>query len=182
MADVRVQLATSDQIPVIVEFIIKAREDMFPFLDKSSNDQLAKNELANFHNAYLDNPQGAFITAQANGRLIGTIGYRAYDGRFSHFCLDPDLNKVVEVVRLYVHPDFRRAGLASKLFAALLQSAQRRGLKQLYLHTHPFLPNASGFWKQQGFSIITVDNDPTWQTIHMSRLSGTDEEVTVTTF
>ncbi|KAM0192299.1 hypothetical protein ACHAPA_009604 [Fusarium lateritium] len=171
MEDVIIQPATSDQIPAIVELIIKAREDMFPFLGKSSNDQLAKNELANFHKTYLDNPQGAFITVQANGRLIGTIGYRAYDGRFSHFCLDPDLAQVVEVVRLYVDPEFRRAGLASKLFAALLESAQRRDLKQLYLHTHPFLPNASGFWKRQGFSVITVDDDPVWQTIHMARLT-----------
>ncbi|KAH7233187.1 acyl-CoA N-acyltransferase [Fusarium tricinctum] len=180
MEGVMIQLATSDQIPAIVDFIITAREDMFPFLDKSSNDQLAKTELANFHKTYLDNPQGAFITAQANGRLIGSIGYRAYDGRFSHFCLEPDLDQVVEVVRLYVHPEFRRAGLASNLFATLLESARHRGLKQLYLHTHPFLPNASGFWKRQGFSVITVDDDPIWQTIHMSRQSRTGEDALVT--
>lgn len=181
MEDVMIQPATSDQIPAIVDFIIKAREDMFPFLDKSLNDQLATHELSNFHKTYLDNPQGAFIIAQVSGRVIGSIGYRAYDGRFSHFCLEPDLDQVVEIVRLYVQPQFRRAGLASKLFATLLESAQRRGLKQLYLHTHPFLPSASGFWKCQGFSVIIEDDDPIWQTIHMIRLLRTDEGVLVTT-
>ncbi|KAF4994695.1 hypothetical protein FGRMN_5610 [Fusarium graminum] len=169
MADVKIRLARPDEAPTIVEFIIEARHDMFPFLDQSSNNQLAQDELTNFRDTYLESPRGAFLTAQDNGRLIGTIAYRAYDGRFSHFSLESEIDQVVEVVRLYVHPEFRRAGVASKLFTTLLGLAQHSGLKQLYLHTHPFLPNARGFWERHGFSVVTVDDDPVWQTIHMSR-------------
>ncbi|KAJ4258157.1 hypothetical protein NW762_008298 [Fusarium torreyae] len=167
MADINIQPATSDQIPTIVDFVAKARANMFPFLDQASNDQLALKELASFQKSYLEDPQGAFLTARSNGRLIATIGYLAYDDRFSHIDLGP--SRVVEVVRLYVDPEWRRVGLASRLFAALEVSARQAGINHLYLHTHPFLPNAIGFWKRQGFSVITVDDDPVWQTTHMSR-------------
>ncbi|KAF5667052.1 GNAT family acetyltransferase [Fusarium heterosporum] len=172
MAEVRIQPAKPGETPTIVEFIIKARQDMFPFLDQSSNNQLAQSELANFRNTYLENPRGAFLTAHADGRLIGTIAYRAYDGRFSHFSLESEVDQVVEIARLYVLPEFRQAGVASNLFNTLLGMAQRSGVKQLYLHTHPFLPNARGFWERHRFSVVTVDNDPVWQTIHMNRTLG----------
>ncbi|KAM0354771.1 hypothetical protein ACHAPU_000590 [Fusarium lateritium] len=169
MAEVKILPARPDEIPTIVDFIIQARQDMFIFLDQSSNGQLAQNELVNFRDNYLNNQRGAFLTAHANGCLIGTIAYRAYDGRFSHFKLESEVDQVVEVVRLFVHPEFRRAGVASKLFTTLLELAQRSSIKQLYLHTHPFLPNARGFWERHGFSVVVVDDDPVWQTIHMSR-------------
>ncbi|KAF4972341.1 hypothetical protein FSARC_1063 [Fusarium sarcochroum] len=167
MEDISIQSATPDEIPTIVDFVIKARVDMFPFLDQASNHQLARKELASFQKNYLEGPHGAFLTARSNGRLVATIGYLAYDYRFPH--IDLETHHVVEVVRLYVDPEWRRVGLASKLFAALEVSARQAGINQLYLHTHPFLPNAIGFWKRQGFSIITVDDDPLWQTTHMSR-------------
>jgi hypothetical protein len=37
----------------------------------------------------------------------------------------------------------------------------------LYLHTHPFLPGALGFWERQGFRIVDVESDPVWRTTHM---------------
>ncbi|KAF5680725.1 GNAT family acetyltransferase [Fusarium circinatum] len=168
MSNITIQPATHDEIPAIVELITKARADMFPFLDQSSSDQMAQKELDIFKDRYLDHPQGAFLTAYSDGRLIATIGYAAYDGRFSHLTLEPE--HVVEILRLYVEPEWRRAGLASRLFDTLVETARQSGIiKQLYLHTHPFLPNAIDFWKQKGFLVITVDQDPVWQTTHMER-------------
>ncbi|KAG5750712.1 hypothetical protein H9Q69_002585 [Fusarium xylarioides] len=158
MSNITIQPATNDKIPAIVGFITKARADMFPFLDQSSSDQMAQKELSIFQSRYLDHSQGAFLTACSDGRLIATIGYVAYDGRFSHITLEPE--NVVEILRLYVEPEWRRAGLASRLFDTLVETARQAGIKQLYLHTHPFLPNAIQFWKRKGFSIITVDDDP----------------------
>ncbi|KAF4336101.1 GNAT family acetyltransferase [Fusarium beomiforme] len=167
MANITIQPATPVEIPTIVDLITKARADMFPFLDQSYREQMAQKELDTFQSGYLDHPQGAFLTAYAEGRLIATIGYVAYDNRFAHVTLEPE--NVVEIVRLYVETEWRRGGLATKLFNRLLETAQQAGVKQLYLHTHPFLPNAIDFWEQRGFSIITVDDDPTWQTTHMKR-------------
>ncbi|RKL43498.1 hypothetical protein BFJ72_g4322 [Fusarium proliferatum] len=167
MSNITVQPATHDEIPTIVDFITKARADMFPFLDQSSSDQMAQKELDIFKQRYLDHPRGVLLTAHSDGRLIATIGYVAYDGRFSHISLESE--NVVEIVRLYVDPEWRRAGLASRLFDTLVETARRSGIKQLYLHTHPFLPNAIDFWKGKEFSVITVDEDPVWQTTHMKR-------------
>ncbi|CAG7562411.1 unnamed protein product [Fusarium equiseti] len=168
MDDISIHPATSDEIPELVGFITKARAEMFPFLNQASSGQMAQKELDNFQKSYLDSPQGAFLTARSDGRLVATIGYVPYDGRFAY--LNLEVENVVEVVRLYVEPEWRRVGLASKLFAKLVDTAQQAGVKQLYLHTHPFLPNAIGFWERNGFSIIEVDEDPVWQTTHMSRV------------
>ncbi|KAJ4308309.1 hypothetical protein N0V84_012172 [Fusarium piperis] len=165
--DIIIRAASADEIPAILDFVGKARADMFPMLDPKSDKQTER-ELVSFRGTYLEHSNGAFLTARVDGRLIATIGYLNYDGRFPHLKFSHE--RVVEVVRLYVDPAWRRAGLASKLFAALEQTARQAGIKQLYLHTHPFLTGARSFWERQGFSLVCVDEDPVWQTTHMSRL------------
>ncbi|WP_329610988.1 GNAT family N-acetyltransferase [Pseudomonas sp. KNUC1026] len=71
------------------------------------------------------------------------------------------------MVRLYVQPNLRRAGLGSALFERLQQHAEAGGVRQLYLHTHPFLPGAVGFWERQGFHTLLAEAEPVWQTHHM---------------
>lgn len=165
--------AAPDEIPTIVDFTIAARADMFSMLDPSLHVQKAQRELANFQRDYLGHPDGAFFTAWADGRLVATIGYVTYDGRFSY--LDFAEERVVEVLRMYVHPDFRRTGLASKLFADLEQKARQDGIQRMYLHTHPILPGSISFWEQQGFCVDHIDNDPVWHTTHMSQCLAVDE-------
>ncbi|KAM5349758.1 hypothetical protein ACJ41O_006263 [Fusarium nematophilum] len=168
--DISILSAKADEIPSIVDFVMAARADMFPMIDPASHVKQTERELANFQKTYLDHPEGAFLIARADGRLIATIAYLVYDGRFPELKLGHD--RVVEVVKLYVDPAWRRAGLASKLVAALEQTARHAGIETLYLHTHPFLPGAITFWERQGFSLISIDDDPVWRTTHMSRAIG----------
>lgn len=168
-----IRLAAPDEIPGIVDFIMAARADMFSMLDPSLHLQKAQRELANFQQSYLEHPDGAFFIARVDGRLVATIGYVAYDRRFPQ--LDFGYERVVEVLRMYVHPDWRRIGLASKLFAALEQRARQAGIQQMYLHTHPFLPGSIKFWERQGFSVDHIEDDPVWRTTHMSRVLAADE-------
>ncbi|KAF9874176.1 acetyltransferase [Colletotrichum karsti] len=160
--------AESDDIPAIIAFIKAARAVMFPMLDKESHDQQAELELSKFQKTYLDHPHGAFLTARVNNQLIATIGYLPYDDQFPE--LDLGRQGIVEIVRLYVDPAWRRAGLASKLVAVAEQTAKNAGIQQIYLHTHPFLDGAVTFWEQQGFSVLQVDDDPLWRTTHMKKL------------
>lgn len=166
--EIVIRAARVDEIPAISDFVGKARADMFPMLDPKSHKNTVERELLGFKRTYLENSNGAFLTARVDGRLIATIGYLDYNGRFPQLKFSHE--RVAEVVRLYVHPAWRRAGLASNLFDALEQTARQAGIKQLYLHTHPFLAGARDFWERQGFSVICVDEDPIWQTTHMSRL------------
>ncbi|OGM45373.1 putative GNAT family acetyltransferase [Aspergillus bombycis] len=165
--------AAPDEIPAIIDFIMAARADMFSMLDPSLHLQKAQRELATFQQSYLEHPNGAFFTARVDGRLVGTVGYVTYDQRFPQ--LDFGEERVVEVLRMYVHPDCRRTGLASKLYTALEQRAGQAGIQRMYLHTHPFLPGSISFWEQQGFSVLHVDDDPVWRTTHMSRLPAAGE-------
>lgn len=76
--------------------------------------------------------------------------------------------KIVEVVRLFVLPEYRRYGLAASLFRALRNHATVSGVHYMYLHTHPFLPGAIRFWEKQGFHLTRVDEeDEVWQSHHM---------------
>ncbi|MEN8642536.1 GNAT family N-acetyltransferase [Pseudomonas sichuanensis] len=147
----------------VVDFIDTARRGLFPMLADSPMPR----DLACFEESYLEG-EGLFLVAHDQGRLVACIGYLPYDHRFAQ--LDYRARRTVEVVRLFVVPEYRRHGLARELFAALSAAAQRAGVEWLYLHTHPFLPGAIRFWEGQGFAIVDVEEDPVWRTTHMQRV------------
>ncbi|KAJ0164494.1 hypothetical protein CTA2_862 [Colletotrichum tanaceti] len=178
--DFGIKPATADDMAEIAALTNKARAEMFPHLGPAWRAKRAENDAAVFGATFFDHPHGRYLIARSAGKLIATIAYQHYDHRFPGLGLragggdddddDDDDDGVVEVVRLYVDPDWRRGGLASKLVAALARAATEAGLRQLYLHTHPFLPGAIKFWERQGFTLLRVDvDDPVWQTTHMSR-------------
>lgn len=155
--------ATHRNVREVVDFIDTARRGLFPMLADSPMPR----DLACFEESYLEG-EGLFLVAHDQGRLVACIGYLPYDHRFDQ--LDYRARRTVEVVRLFVVPEYRRRGLARELFAALSAAAQRAGVEWLYLHTHPFLPGAIRFWEGQGFAIVDVEEDPVWRTTHMQRV------------
>lgn len=150
----------ADCIDEVVSFVNHARRDLFPMLA----DAPMPADLAHFGEVYVAG-DGCFMIARDQGRLVAAIGYVPYDHRFAQ--LDYRAREVVEVVRLFVLPQYRRGGLAAQLYAALRAQAATQGVEYLYLHTHPFLPGAIAFWQKQGFEVVDVENDPLWQTTHM---------------
>lgn len=147
-------------IAEVVAFVDSARRELFPMLAKAP----LPHDLAHFAETYLDGA-GCFLEARDAGRLVAVICYVPYDHRFPQ--LDYHAERVVEVVRLFVLPAYRRHGLAAALFGALRERAEQAGIDCLYLHTHPFLPGAIAFWERQGFAVVNVEQDPVWQTTHM---------------
>ncbi|KAK2010255.1 acetyltransferase [Colletotrichum eremochloae] len=165
--DFSIKPVTVDDITEVAELTRKARVEMFPHLDQEWRAQRAEHDLATFQQTFIDDPQGAFLVARSGGKLVATVGYQDYDHRHQ---LDLETEGIVEVVRLYVDPDWRRGGLASKMVATLVGTAEEAGIRHLYLHTHPFLPGAIQFWTRQGFTLLRVDvDDKVWQTTHMTR-------------
>jgi GNAT superfamily N-acetyltransferase len=153
----RIEPVTPSTIDEVVTFINNARRDMFPNLHSQLQDDVAR---------WIQS--GVFLTARNGKTLIATIGFIPYDHRFSQ--LDYRGRKTVEVVRLYVLPQYRRCGLAAALFEELKQRAMEDGVEVLYLHTHPFLPGAVGFWEGRGFGVVDVEEDEVWRTTHMELL------------
>ncbi|MBK4995896.1 GNAT family N-acetyltransferase [Pseudomonas sp. S37] len=154
-----------DAIAEVLAFVDSARRALFPML---ANAPLPR-DLAQFAETYLEG-EGCFLEARDDGRLVAVIGYLPYDHRFAQ--LDYHAEQVVEVVRLFVLPAYRRHGLAAALFSALRERAVQAGIGCLYLHTHPFLPGAIAFWERQGFAVVDVEQDPVWQTTHMQLRLG----------
>lgn len=109
-----------------------------------------------------------FVARDFGGRIIATIGFVPYNHRFPE--LDFRDMKVVEVVRLYVLPEWRRAGMGAALFKALKRKALEESIDCLYLHTHPFLPGAVRFWEDKGFALLHEEEDPVWRTTHMQMM------------
>ncbi|EPW3854580.1 GNAT family N-acetyltransferase [Acinetobacter baumannii] len=144
-----------------VEFALYTRQLLFPEI---YHGQVPK-DLKNFGQYYVNDPLGCFITVKDKNRIVGTIAYRAYDHRF-------DLNlpsNTVEVVKLFVLPEYRRKGIATQLCDMLFSHAKNSEITTLYLHTHPFLPAAEEFWRLQGFEVIQREWIDTYDTIHMSK-------------
>ena len=147
-------------IPEVLQFVMQARAQLFPKLSASG----LPADLAGFKQVYLEG-KGRFLVARDQGRVIASIGFLPYDQRFTQ--LDYCGLKVVEVVRLFVLPEFRCSGLAGALYRELQALALESEVEVMYLHTHPFLPGAIDFWHRQGFAVIDVEADPVWQTTHM---------------
>lgn len=147
-----------EALPYVMEF----RRQLYPLLDPL----IVPKDLVNFEQNYLHTPTGAFLQARTNaGKLIGAIGMMPFDYRFPH--LDIDEKTTVEVARLFVNPEYRRAGIATRLFQELLKTAQQKNIKRLYLHTHPFLQGAYDYWLKQGFKLLKSCYEGTYPTLHM---------------
>ena len=131
-----------------------------------------------------DQPTFKTTYSAPNGRLLlastpqtpiaGIIAYRKYDGRFSQkfpelTFSNTDTSSVVEVVRLFVNPELRGQGIATKLIRALVQQAREDGVRTMYLHTHPFLPGAQYLWEKEGWRVVVKEEEEPWWTIHMRR-------------
>ena len=97
---------TATEIPEVLTFVQQVRAELFPKLSASG----LPADLAHFEAVYLRG-DGRFLVARVDGLIVATIGYLPYDGRFPQ--LDYRGRKVVEVVRLFVLPAHRRAGLAA---------------------------------------------------------------------
>ena len=161
-----IQEVTRAEIPETIEFAMRARAEVFPMLDAA----VLPTDLAAFEQVYLNGDRGKFLTARHDGKIVAAVGYLPFDHRFPQ--LDYVGRDTVEIVRLYVMPQFRGDGLASRLCEALWAHAEAGGIEVLYLHTHPFLPGAIRFWEKQGFSVTDVETDPVRNTTHMECVPG----------
>ncbi|MBB1138128.1 GNAT family N-acetyltransferase [Myroides sp. WP-1] len=164
MSEIKITPVGANQVEEIVTYVRNFRKDLFPMLDHTK----IPRDVLEFKETYVDHPQGCFLQAHnTEGKLIGVIGMMPYDHRFEY--LNYQNQVTVEVARLFVEPAYRRIGLATHLFQALIPIAQNKGIEQLYLHTHPFLTGAFDYWQKQGFKLVTTTIDGDFTTLHMDR-------------
>ncbi|MDO4225263.1 MAG: GNAT family N-acetyltransferase, partial [Bergeyella zoohelcum] len=95
----------------LVEFVLESRRLLFPMLNHS----ILPKDLANFNDFYIKSTaDNAFFQAKnSDNQIVGAICMMGYDDRFPQFQFQE--NRVVEVARLFVKPEYRREKLGTKL-------------------------------------------------------------------
>ena len=88
---------------------------------------------------------GRFWVAERDGRVVGSVGVAP--------AADP---MGAELHKLYVSPDLRRAGLASRLLETVDTEARQGGARFLELWTDSRFTEAHAFYERHGFARADV--------------------------
>lgn len=95
----------------------------------------------------LGSSAGEFVVAGSDGEPVACGGVYALTG------------EVAEVKRMWVHPDWRGAGLGSRLLRHLESRAADRGHRSVRLDTHDSLTEAIAAYRRAGYTEIAAYND-----------------------
>jgi ribosomal protein S18 acetylase RimI-like enzyme len=128
------------------EFIKQARE-LFIEYGKSLNIDLSfqgfDQELRGLPEPYCP-PHGCLLIAYFDvDKLAGCVGLRKLE------------NKICEMKRLYVRPEFRRKKIGLELSKSIINLAKRIGYKYMRLDTLPSMTEAINLYFSLGFKEIT---------------------------
>lgn len=155
------------QIHDAIDFAMRVRREVFPMMDHTR----LPVDFQQFREHYLDSDGAIFLVAKmGDAGIVGSIGILPYDGRIEAVEGRYPDQTAAEIVKCYVDPAYRRYGIGSMLVQELENVVKDMHYTTLYLHTHRFLPGAVDFWKRQGYTVITEQDDD-WQTVHMDKLA-----------
>ncbi len=92
-------------------------------------------------------PDGELLLAVSDGEPVACGGLQRLDAR------------TAEIKRMWVHPDWRGAGLGGRMLRALEQAAVDRGYTVVRLDTNSVLTDAVTMYRRAGYSAIHRYND-----------------------
>ncbi|TCR80867.1 helix-turn-helix domain-containing GNAT family N-acetyltransferase [Rhizobium sp. BK376] len=98
--------------------------------------------LAQFHQTFDPTMEAAWV-AELDGQIVGSI-----------FLVKGDTTGVAKLRLLYVEPDARGSGVASKLVEACIQRARDAGYTRLDLWTNSVLTAARRIYERAGFKLV----------------------------
>ena len=97
--------------------------------------------------AALAPPEGLFVVARDEGRVVGCGGVQRITG------------STAEIKRMWVHPGWRGAGLGTRLLRHLEDEARRLGYSVVRLDTNGTLTEAVAMYERAGYLPIERYND-----------------------
>ncbi|MEU6880330.1 GNAT family N-acetyltransferase [Streptomyces sp. NPDC046712] len=132
-------------------------------------------DVMDIRGTYLDDPRHVLLVATLNGEVVATTGIRS--GGPHH---PPHPRRLADryppvttaqLVRVYVHPDHRRHGLARALVRKACDfAAATPGYDSIYLHTNVKVPGAEAFWQSMAKEVFdartTGEHGPGVDTVH----------------
>jgi putative acetyltransferase len=114
----------------------KANKPGTVFFDSSTND---------LYTLFSSTPNSVYFIALNNTTVIGGAG------------IYPTENlplATAELVKMYLHPNYRNKGLGKLLIEKCLQWAKQQNYKQVYLETMPELKKAVAVYEKFGFTYL----------------------------
>ena len=152
--------------------IIKVQEFLFKMIKKEFGYDYVPEwhqDIVHIDEYYIIPKRNAFFVAYSeDGKIIGTIGIRAYDKNFDQFKHLYSNETTTSIWRLFVDERYRRCGLASKIYSIAENFAKKNGFNDIYLHTHRNLDGALEYWTKMGF-VIRLDEQDDLETVHMDK-------------
>ena len=114
-------------------------------------------------------PEGALLVAYVDGTPAGALGLQRVPPETRIEGVDVETSG--ELKRLFVHPDFRRAGVGRAIMQAAEAAARARGYTQLLLTTNAdMMPLAQGLYDSLGYvETVPYRNDMPWPAIRWMR-------------
>lgn len=91
-----------------------------------------------YNNVQLDN----VLVVYENETAVGCGGFKKFD------------ENTAEIKRMFVHPDQRGKGIASRILSELESWAKEQGFTSYILETSPKLTNAVALYKKTGYHLI----------------------------
>lgn len=89
--------------------------------------------------------KSCYFIVENEGAIIGGCGIYPTEGL---------PNGCAELVKIYLHKDFRKLGIGKELMEKSIAAAKEMGYTQLYLETLPELHNAIELYRKIGFKKI----------------------------
>lgn len=97
--------------------------------------------LDNLSKHYKETNNSNYFIIDLNGEVIGGAGYGPYD--FG--------NKITELQKIYINPEYQGQGLASKVFNKIQYAAKKDRYEKIYIETTDKLAKANLVYLSWGF-------------------------------
>lgn len=109
-------------------------------------------DMTDVKTVYFSDADNHFWVAECKGRVVGTIAIvKKPRPEF-----DPSLSKVAWLRRMFVHPDFRRRGIARQLLTFSINFCRRQGYNAIELITTEVNEHARQLYMNTGFKCVAL--------------------------
>jgi GNAT superfamily N-acetyltransferase len=137
MTNIKISRPEAEDIELTNNFFRIVIEDTFERNGIADLRDMIKEEIENkrlFLNEDIesDGKYRYFLIAKEGSKIVGSIAYGPSNGLIVS-CTSGDLKEVVEIGTVFVHPDYQRNGIGSRMLNMVVKELEKKGIKEFCL-------------------------------------------------